>query len=120
MKKLLFPLITRWQIWLCLLITTSAMANKPKIQVSFDIHATSSLNNYFPDDVVTIEEQAHCTLINGLNDYIGFLDFTSVESSHKLEITLRDIKQGINPEYWLYFNLVNLIALKIINMNGNS
>ncbi len=107
MKKIIVSVIRKWQILLVLsvLVNTPAMAEKPQIQVSFDIHTTSSLNNFFANDINTMEEQALCTLVNGLNEYIGFLGFGSNTSSLKLEITLNDINQGIIPEYWLYFKL---------------
>ncbi len=105
MKKTIINLISKWQILLLLLLSIPVMAEKPKIQVSFDIHTNSSLNSFFSNDINTMEEQALCTLMSGLNDYIGFLGFGSETSSLKLEITLNDINQGIIPEYWLYFRL---------------
>ena len=97
--KLLLLLLT-----LPLLLTGQ---EKPQIQVSFDIDASSSLHNFFSSEIKSMEEQALNIFVGGLNEHIGFLEFSTEEMTQKLNIVLKDINNGSIPEYYLYFTLTN-------------
>ena len=109
MKTQLFSL-AKGVVFLCLLQQTNAQ--KPRIQVSFDIAEDTSIHIAFEETIDDLKEQALDTLVKGLNNYIGFVTFTADNAPHKLEFTLdekidaSDTEAFIN-EYWLFFKLTN-------------
>jgi len=106
MKKNIFRSWRMVQFGLLMLVSMQIVAqSKPQVQVSFDIDPRSSLNDFFDSEISTMEETALTTLVSGLTNYIGFLEFISGTTENKLKITLNDRGSGSIPEYWLAFEL---------------
>ena len=110
MKQLrILSFTTQLKLLLLLLILPLLVTGqeKPQIQVSFDIDSSSSLHDFFSSDIENMEGKALNILVEGLNDHIGFLEFSDKETTQKLTIVLKDINNGSIPEYYLYFTLTN-------------
>lgn len=112
MKTLRFNLMITVFV-LCLSLQVNAQ--KPQIQVSFDIAEDTSIHIAFEDDINELKRQALDTLVKGLNNYIGFLSFTTESAANKLEFTLNEKIEAGNSddfmhEYWLFFKLTNTLS----------
>lgn len=107
MKTTRFTLVKTVML-LCL--TLQVFAQKPQIQVNFDIVENTSIHIAFEDTIEDLERQALEVLVKGLNDYIGFVNFTTENVPIKLKFALNNkIDPGTTEtffsEYWLFFEL---------------
>ncbi len=98
-----------------LCLTLQVFAQKPQIQVSFDIVENTSIHIAFEDTIEDLERQALDALVKGLNDYIGFLNFTTEKVPYKLKFTLNNKIDAGNSdafinEYWLFFELTDPLS----------
>lgn len=100
--------INRWITCTFLLCTVLVMGQKPEIQVSFDITTDNLFFEIFESDIDEMKTKALPILMDGLNEYIGFVSFLKESASNKLTITLKNKNvgsTGFNEEYWLFFEL---------------
>lgn len=108
--KLTRLIVAKMVLFLCL--SLPAHAQKPHVQVSFDISEDTSIFIAFEETIEDVKTKALDTLVKGLNDYIGFVTFTPEDSSNKLKITLNNKIEAGNSdafihEYWLFFELTD-------------
>ncbi|MEO1033250.1 MAG: hypothetical protein AAFX55_17735 [Bacteroidota bacterium] len=87
-----------------------AYAQKPEIQVNFEITENTSIYIAFEDTLEDLKSKARDTLIKGLNEYIGFLNFTSEDVPNNLKFTLNNkidssVSEFIPQEYWFFLEL---------------
>ncbi len=93
---------------LILCLSYQVYAQKPEIQVNFDIVKNTNIYEAFEPTIDDVKTKARDILVKGLNDYIGFVNFTTDNVSDKLDITLN--KKNVNEfilEYYLFFKLTN-------------
>lgn len=95
----------------CFLIQASFLiAQKPKVQVEFTVAPGNLFYETFEDSIDEISSSALSVLIKGLNDYIGFAEFTEDSCPNRLKISL-DNKMvgstGFIQEFWLFFELLD-------------
>ncbi|GAB1857243.1 hypothetical protein MHTCC0001_20790 [Flavobacteriaceae bacterium MHTCC 0001] len=88
---------------------------KPQIQVSFNLVKDTPMYIAFEDDIDAINTQALDTIIKGLNNYIGFVNFTTESAPYQLTFTLNEkIDVGDSTsffhEYWLFLNLTDTLT----------
>ncbi|WP_299436714.1 hypothetical protein [uncultured Aquimarina sp.] len=91
-----------------LLFALHVQAQKPEVKVSFDIATNNLFFEIFESDIDEMKNNALPILIDGLNEYIGFVSFFKESASNELTITLKNKNvgsTGFNEEYWLFFEL---------------
>ena len=94
------------QLGLLLLISVTVFAQKPNIQFQLEMVENTTLYIAFEHEIDELKNRATDTLAKGLNEYIGFLNFTTDDSPQKLTVTInkKDVVGSEHvEEYYLYF-----------------
>ncbi|WP_422104206.1 hypothetical protein [Winogradskyella sp.] len=106
MRTTLFNFMIKYILLVFVII---GYAQKPKIQLNMDIAEDTQIHLSFEDSLDDLKAKARDTLIKGLNEYIGFVNFTTEDAPDKLNVSLAKKigSTGGFHDYWLYFELVD-------------
>jgi hypothetical protein len=64
------------------------LAQKPKVQVTFKINPKTYFGKTFKTYIPQLEQDGLIILKDGLNQYLPFIDFVTVNSPNKLDVKL--------------------------------
>lgn len=91
-----------------LMICGAVMAQKPVVQVNFEIVEGSPFYERYEDDIDTIVQGGLSLILSGFKDFIGFVDFVESESNLRLEVKLtKKFDSSVMNSHYLLFDFID-------------
>ncbi|NHF58109.1 hypothetical protein FK220_002065 [Flavobacteriaceae bacterium TP-CH-4] len=97
-------------VWIVPLLVFQLKAQKPAVQVIFEMEPDIVFIDTFDGELDAIKDGALPILRDGLEEYIGFVNFVTDSVPNTLKITLRSKSvgtMGLSQEYWLFLELAD-------------
>lgn len=84
------------------------MAQKPVVQVDFEVVEGSPFYERYEDNIDTIVQGGLALILSGFKDFIGFVDFVETEADLRLEVKLtKKFDGGVINSHYLLFNFID-------------